>query len=40
MSGRYWHNMRQQQPAAEATDPVFQSGLLAKLKDLTGLALP
>jgi NAD(P)-dependent dehydrogenase (short-subunit alcohol dehydrogenase family) len=40
VSGRYWHNLRQEQPAKEVTDPAFQDALLAKLADLTGIALP
>jgi NAD(P)-dependent dehydrogenase (short-subunit alcohol dehydrogenase family) len=39
VSGRYWHHMRQQQPASEATDPEFQDQLLARLAELTGVAL-
>jgi NAD(P)-dependent dehydrogenase (short-subunit alcohol dehydrogenase family) len=40
VTGRYWHHLRQQQPAAEASNPKFQDQLVAKLKDLTGIALP
>jgi NAD(P)-dependent dehydrogenase (short-subunit alcohol dehydrogenase family) len=40
VSGRYWHHMRQEQPASEATDPEFQDQLIAKLAELTGVALP
>jgi NAD(P)-dependent dehydrogenase (short-subunit alcohol dehydrogenase family) len=40
VSGRYWHNLRQQDPAPEAADPAFQDRLLAALADLTGVALP
>jgi len=40
VSGRYWHQLRQQQPAGEASDPRFQDGLIAKLGELTGVALP
>ena len=40
ISGRYWHHLRQEQPAAEATDAKFQEALIAKLAELTGVALP
>lgn len=40
VSGRYWHNMRQDQSAAEATDAAFQDALIAHLEELTGVALP
>jgi hypothetical protein len=40
VSGRYWHHLRQEQPAKEATDPEFQDQLIAKLGELTGAALP
>jgi NAD(P)-dependent dehydrogenase (short-subunit alcohol dehydrogenase family) len=40
VGGRYWHHLRQEQPATEATDPEFQDQLIGKLGDLTGVALP
>ena len=40
VSGRYWHHMRQEQPAREASDPNFGEQLIAKLADLTGVTLP
>jgi len=40
VSGRYWHHLRQEQPAGEASDPEFQDQLIAKLRELTGVALP
>jgi NAD(P)-dependent dehydrogenase (short-subunit alcohol dehydrogenase family) len=40
VSGRYWHHMRQQQPASEASDPTFQDQLIAGLAELTGVTLP
>jgi NAD(P)-dependent dehydrogenase (short-subunit alcohol dehydrogenase family) len=40
VSGRYWHHLRQEQPAIEATDPEFQDQLIAKLSELTGVTLP
>lgn len=39
VSGRYWHHLRQEQPANEAADPQFQDQLIAKLGELTGVAL-
>ena len=38
-SGRYWHDMRQEAPAAEAASPAFQDALIDRLRDLTGIAL-
>ncbi|UQR65205.1 SDR family NAD(P)-dependent oxidoreductase [Bradyrhizobium sp. C-145] len=40
VSGRYWHHLRQEVPADEATDPGFQEDLIAKLGKLTGVELP
>jgi hypothetical protein len=40
VSGRYWHNLRQEQPASEVVDSGFQDQLVAKLGELTGIALP
>jgi NAD(P)-dependent dehydrogenase (short-subunit alcohol dehydrogenase family) len=40
VSGRYWHHLRPQQPAAEAVDASFQDELIARLGELTGVALP
>jgi NAD(P)-dependent dehydrogenase (short-subunit alcohol dehydrogenase family) len=40
VSGRYWHHLRQQEPADQATDPKFQDALLEELRDLTGVGLP
>ena len=37
--GRYWHHLRQEQPASEAADPKFQDQLIAKFGELTGVAL-
>jgi NAD(P)-dependent dehydrogenase (short-subunit alcohol dehydrogenase family) len=39
VSGRYWHHLRQQQPANEAAVPRFQNRLLARLEELTGVTL-
>jgi NAD(P)-dependent dehydrogenase (short-subunit alcohol dehydrogenase family) len=40
VSGRYWHNLRQEQPAGEVTDPAFQDRLIVTLGELTGVPLP
>ncbi|MEI7037438.1 SDR family NAD(P)-dependent oxidoreductase [Fulvimonas yonginensis] len=40
ISGRYWHHMKPEPPAAQATDHAFQDALLARLRELTGVALP
>jgi NAD(P)-dependent dehydrogenase (short-subunit alcohol dehydrogenase family) len=40
VSGRYWHHLRQEQPAAEATDATFQDELIDRLGELTGVKLP
>jgi NAD(P)-dependent dehydrogenase (short-subunit alcohol dehydrogenase family) len=39
-SGRYWHHLRQESPAIQASDLVFQNELIATLAELTGVALP
>jgi hypothetical protein len=39
VSGRYWHHGRQQTPADEVTNAVFQDQLLANLSELTGVSL-
>jgi NAD(P)-dependent dehydrogenase (short-subunit alcohol dehydrogenase family) len=39
VSGRYWHNLRQEQPAADATQVAFQDALVARLQELTGVRL-
>jgi NAD(P)-dependent dehydrogenase (short-subunit alcohol dehydrogenase family) len=39
LSGRYWHHRKQRKPAAPAVDAHFQDELLAKLHELTGVAL-
>lgn len=38
-SGRYWHHMRTQRPAAVVDNPAFQDALLASLADETGVVL-
>jgi NAD(P)-dependent dehydrogenase (short-subunit alcohol dehydrogenase family) len=40
VSGCYWHHLKPEQPAAEARDVVFQDELVARLQELTGVALP
>ena len=40
VSGRYWHHLRQEQPASMAADPRFQDQLIAQLGELTGVPLP
>jgi len=39
VSGRYWHHMRQEQPARQVREPSFQEELIAKLSELTGVGL-
>ncbi len=39
VSGHYWHQLRQQQPAGEASDPEFQEQLITRLGELTGVTL-
>lgn len=39
VSGGYWHNLAQYKPSSEAEDVGFQDELLARLQDLTGVAL-
>lgn len=39
VSGAYWHHRKQQQPAAEVADTAFQDRLVARLAELTGVAL-
>jgi NAD(P)-dependent dehydrogenase (short-subunit alcohol dehydrogenase family) len=39
VSGYYWYNMRQQQPASEAMNVAFHDRLIAELRELTGVTL-
>ena len=39
VSGQYWHAMRQEEPAPEATDAGFQDRLVGRLEEITGVAL-
>lgn len=40
VSGAYWHDCRQEEPAREVTDVDFQDRLIARFEQLTGVALP
>jgi NAD(P)-dependent dehydrogenase (short-subunit alcohol dehydrogenase family) len=40
VTGRYWHNVKPELPAAEAMDVAFQDNLVARLQELTEVALP
>jgi NAD(P)-dependent dehydrogenase (short-subunit alcohol dehydrogenase family) len=40
VSGGYWFHLKQQKPAAPALDTGFQDRLIARLAELTGVALP
>jgi NAD(P)-dependent dehydrogenase (short-subunit alcohol dehydrogenase family) len=40
VSGKYWHQLQQQQPAREALDIAFQDSLIDELSGLTGLSIP
>jgi NAD(P)-dependent dehydrogenase (short-subunit alcohol dehydrogenase family) len=40
VTGRYWHHMKPELPAAEAMDVAFQDKMVARLQKLTGVALP
>jgi NAD(P)-dependent dehydrogenase (short-subunit alcohol dehydrogenase family) len=39
VSGAYWHHRQPQKPAPDALDTGFQDRLVAKLKELTGIAV-
>jgi hypothetical protein len=40
VSGRYWHHLRQEQPAREVMNPALQTQLIVTLEELTGVSLP
>jgi hypothetical protein len=40
VSGRYWQNLKQERPAAEATQAAFQDALVVRLQEITGVRLP
>jgi NAD(P)-dependent dehydrogenase (short-subunit alcohol dehydrogenase family) len=39
VSGRYWHRLRQEQPAGQALEVAYQDELLARLGEISGVAL-
>jgi NAD(P)-dependent dehydrogenase (short-subunit alcohol dehydrogenase family) len=39
VTGRYWHHLKPELPAAEAMDVSFQDRMVARLHELTGVAL-
>jgi len=39
VTGRYWHRLKPELPAAEAMDVAFQDKMVARLQELTGVAL-
>ncbi len=39
VSGKYWHAMKTEPPAAEAADAQFQDALIGRLGEMTGVAL-
>jgi hypothetical protein len=40
VSGRYWHHLQQEKPADQTMNSEFQDQLIARLGELTGIALP
>jgi hypothetical protein len=40
VTGRYWHHMKPELPAHNAMDVAFQDKMVARLQELTGVALP
>jgi NAD(P)-dependent dehydrogenase (short-subunit alcohol dehydrogenase family) len=40
VTGRYWHHLKSVLPAADAMNVAFQGQLVARLQELTGVALP
>jgi NAD(P)-dependent dehydrogenase (short-subunit alcohol dehydrogenase family) len=40
VTGNYWHDLRQEVPAAEVTDIAVQDALIERLEWLTGVTLP
>jgi NAD(P)-dependent dehydrogenase (short-subunit alcohol dehydrogenase family) len=40
VTGSYWHNLRQAEPASEVMEVAFQDRLLAELRELTRVELP
>lgn len=39
VSGAYWHHRKKQRPTAEVLDPDFQDQVVARLAELTGVAI-
>jgi hypothetical protein len=39
VTSRYWHHMKPELPADEAMDVGFQDKMVARLQELTGVAL-
>ena len=39
VTGRYWHHLKPELPADEAMDVAFQDKMVARLQELTGVAL-
>jgi hypothetical protein len=39
ITGRYWHHMKPELPADEAMNIAFQDKMVARLRELTGVAL-
>lgn len=39
VSGRYWHDLRQERPAREVMDVAFHDALIGQLEQLTGVVL-
>jgi hypothetical protein len=40
VTGRCWHQMKRELPADEAMNVAFQDKMIARLQELTGVALP
>jgi NAD(P)-dependent dehydrogenase (short-subunit alcohol dehydrogenase family) len=40
VTGRYWHHMKPELPADEAMNVAFRDKMVARLQELTGVALP
>ncbi len=40
VTGRYWHHMKPELAADEAMNVAFQDKMVARLQELTGVALP
>ncbi|WP_268817618.1 hypothetical protein [Sinorhizobium meliloti] len=39
VSGRYWHQRRQETTAREVSDPKFHDQLMAELAELSGITI-